>query len=91
VEDLNTEEYNHAYEMWLRQTGWEPEDQVIKLDAASQGFKTKSAKLRGTARKRIEEVIDLTAATTIAGKHLQSMTKNEKSTVIETSEKNHKN
>jgi hypothetical protein len=90
VEDLDDEEYNHAYEVWLRQSGWEPEDQVIQLDAKSQGFKTKTTKIRGTARKRIEEVIDLTASSTIAGKHLQSMTDIEKSTVIETAEKNHK-
>ena len=90
VEDLDDEEYNHAYEVWLRQSGWEPEDQVIQLDAKSQGFKTKTTKIRGTARKRIEEVIDLTASSTIAGKHLQSMTDIEKSMVIETAEKNHK-
>jgi hypothetical protein len=44
VEDLDTEEYNHAYEMWLRQIGWEPEDQLINLDAAS-GLKGKPRKL----------------------------------------------
>ncbi len=64
---------------------------MIKSDAASQGFKTKTTTIRAIARKRIEEVIDLTASSTIAGKHLQSMSEKEKSTVIATAEKNHKN
>ncbi len=42
------------------------------------------------ARDRIAQVIDLTAASTIAGKHIEGMNDSARSAVIETAEKNHR-
>jgi hypothetical protein len=46
--------------------------------------------LSKAARDRIEAVIDLTAASTIAGKHMESMDESARCAVIETAEKNHR-
>jgi hypothetical protein len=55
-----------------RQSGWEPEDLHVPSDTAPlTQKKTTTSKLSKAARERIEEVIDLTAASTIAGKHLK--------------------
>ncbi len=89
VQYTDTEEYNYAYEMWLRESGWEPEDLEVPTAAAPTVLK-KPTKLSKAARDRIEEVIDLTAASTIAGKHNESMTEIARCAVIERAEKNHR-
>ncbi len=58
-------------------------------DPAPSALK-KSSKMSQAARERIEEVIDLTAKSTIAGKHLQDMSGSAISAVIDTAEKTHK-
>ncbi len=85
VEDLDGEEYNVAYELLLRESGWQPDDVDVKPTPLK-----KPTKLSKAARNRIEDVIDLTAASTITGKHIQNMDASARSAVIETAEKNHR-
>jgi hypothetical protein len=54
--------------MFLRDSGWKPEALDLKPDVAPTPRK-KSTKLSKVSRDRIEAVIDLTAASSIAGKH----------------------
>ncbi len=85
VEDLDGQEYNVAYELFLRESGWVPDAVDVKPAALK-----KPSKLSEAARTRIEDVIDLTAATTIAGKHIQNMDASARSAVIATAAKKHR-
>ncbi len=67
VKDLDMEEYNHAYEMWLRQTGWEPEDQPINFDATS-GLKRKPKKLGELQGNELKKL--LTSLGVCNGRHV---------------------
>ncbi len=69
--------------------GCEPEKIAGPCDF-KPATQNKATKLCKAARDRIEEVIDLTAAWTITGKHLKNMSDSLKEAVIETAEKNHK-
>ena len=89
VEEFAAAEYTLAYELWLRQSGWVPEDATANVDIKPVTQKKRS-KLSVAARDRIEEVMDLTGVSTIAGKHLKGMSDSLKSAVVETAEKNHK-
>ncbi len=84
-EDLDEYEYNVAYELWLRETGQPPDAVDVKPTTLK-----KPTKLSKAARNRIEDVIDLTAASTIAGKHIQNMDASARSAVIATAEKKHR-
>ncbi len=64
VEDFKGNEYNDAYELWLRESGWLPAAVDVKPTSL-----LKSTKITKASRARIEAVIDLTAASSIAGKH----------------------
>jgi hypothetical protein len=85
VEDLDADDYNVAYDLFLRESGWQPDT----VDEKPTPMK-KPTKLSQAARNRIEDVIDLTAATTIAGKHIQNMDASARSAVIATAEKKHR-
>jgi hypothetical protein len=89
VEEIGPAEYTVGYEQWLRQTGWAPDDVTLTTDTKTPARKRKTT-LSKKAIERLAEVIDLTAASTIAGKHLKSMSASSKRAVIETAEKAHK-
>jgi hypothetical protein len=89
VEEVGTEEYMLGRDLWLQKSGCEPEIIAGPCDS-KPATQNKATKLSKAARDRIEEVIDLTAASTIAGKHLQNMSDSLKEAVIETAERNHK-
>jgi hypothetical protein len=89
VEELGEEEYKCSYELWLRQSGLLPEDVNITTDTKPPTHKKKTP-LSKAARERLAEVIDLTAASTIAGKHLKTMSASLKGAVLETAGKTHK-
>ena len=89
VEEIGPAEYTLGYEQWLRQTGWAPDDVTLTTDTKTPARKRKTT-LSKKAIERLAEVIDLTAASTIAGKHLKSMSASSKRAVIETAEKAHK-
>ena len=82
VEELGEEEYTCSYDLWLRQSGLLPEDVNITTDTKPPTHKKKTP-LSKTARERLAEVIDLTAASTIAGKHLKTMSVSLKVAVLE--------
>jgi hypothetical protein len=82
---LDADDYNVAYDLFLRESGWQPKT----VDEKPTPLK-KPTKLSAAARTRIEDVIDLTAATTIAGKHIQNMDASALSAVIATAEKKHR-
>jgi hypothetical protein len=88
-EELGDEECKCGYELWLRQLGLVPVDVNLTSDPKAATHKKKTP-LSKTARERLAEVIDLTAASPIAGKHLKTMSDSLKSAVIETAEKTHK-
>ena len=71
VEDVDGDEYNEAYKLWLRESGSLP-DAVVDV------------------RDRIEPMIDLTAASAIAGKHIGSMEDSARCAVIDMAQKNHR-
>jgi hypothetical protein len=85
VEDLEDEEYNAAYELWLRESGWLP----AALDVKPTSL-VKPTKITKASRGQVEAVIDLTAASSIAGKHIQSMDEGSRSAVIELAQKHHR-
>ncbi len=89
VEEIGHAEYTCGYEQWLRQSGGVPDDVTLTTDTKPPARKQKTP-LSKAARERLAEVIDLTAASTIAGKHLKTMSASLKSAVIETAEKSHK-
>ena len=89
VEEIGHAEYTVGYEQWLRKTGWAPDDVSLTTDTKTPLRKRKTPRSK-KARERLAEVIDLTAASSIAGKHLQSMSASSKMAVIETAEKAHK-
>jgi hypothetical protein len=89
VEEIGHEEYTRGYEQWLRQSGWVPDDVALTKDTKPPARKHKNPQSKA-ARERLAEVIDLTASSTIAGKHLKSMSASLKSAVIKTAEKSHK-
>jgi hypothetical protein len=84
VEDLEGDEYNVTYELWLRESGWLP----AAVDVKPTSLK-KPTKISKASRERIEAVIDLTAASSIAGKHIESMDESARYAVIEMAQKNH--
>jgi hypothetical protein len=89
VEDLDGGEYNLAYELFLRESGWKPEAVELQLDVKHTTRK-KPTKISKAARDRIEAVIDLTAASSIASKHIESMDDSARCAVIEMAQKNHR-
>ena len=88
-EEVATEEYKLGRALWIKHWGCEPEKSAGPCDS-QPGTKIKATKLSKAARDRIGEVIDLTAASTIAGKHLKNMSDSLKESVIDTAVKNHK-
>jgi hypothetical protein len=72
-----------------RDSGWKPEALDLKPNVAPTPRK-KPTKLSKAARDRIEAVIDLTAASSIAGKHIESMDDSARCAVIEMAQKNHR-
>ena len=88
-EELATEEYQSGRALWMKHSGCEPPKSAAPCDSKPR-TKTKPTKLSKAARDRIGEVIDLTAASTIAGKHLKNMSDSLKESVIDTAVKNHK-
>ncbi len=93
VEDMDAEEYNYAYALYLREEGWNVEE--AEADAAASAANTKKKKkarktnaptlsskpikkkTKATAAElkiaKLQEVVDLTAKSTIAGKHISQM------------------
>ncbi len=88
-EELASEEYQSGRALWMKHSGCEPQKSAAPCDS-KPGTKTKPTKLSKAARDRIGAVIDLTAASTIAGKHLKNMSDSLKESVIDTAVKNHK-
>ncbi len=88
-EEVETEEYKLGRALWIQEWGCEPE-KIAGLCVSKPGTHQKATKLSKAARVRIEEVIDLTAASTIAGKHLKNMSDSLKESIIDTAVKNHK-
>ncbi len=85
VEDVDGDEYNVGYALWLQESGWLPEAEDVKPTTLK-----KQTKVSKAARSRIEDVIDLTAASSITGKHIQHMDATALSAVIATAEKKHR-
>ena len=89
VEDVDIGEYNLGFEMFLRESGWKPEALALQEDVKPTTRK-KPTKINTAARDRIEAVIDLTTASSIAGKHIDSMDDSSRCAVIELAQKNHR-
>jgi hypothetical protein len=88
-EEVGTEEYKLGRCLWIEPWGCEAENIAGPCDSKT-GTHKKATKLSKAARVRIEEVIDLTATSTIAGKHLKNMSDSLKEAVIDTAVKKHK-
>ncbi len=98
IEDMDLEEYNYAYALWLKEEGWQVNEyqaNVVDTTDASSKKQKQTPKKSGkdvaqpTKRKRketaaalkiakLQEVVDLTAKTTIAGKHISALDADEK-------------
>jgi hypothetical protein len=85
VEDVDGNEYNVAYELWLRESECLPDAVDVKPTPLK-----KQTKVSKAARDRIEAVIDPTAASFITGKHIECMDDSARSAVIEMAQKNHR-
>jgi hypothetical protein len=93
VEDMDGEEYNYAYALYLREEGWNVEEAEADTTASASNRKQKKKaritkaptpcskpmkkKTKATAAEikiaKLQEVVDLTAKSTIAGKHIYQM------------------
>jgi hypothetical protein len=89
VEDVDIGEYNLGFEMFLRESGWKPEALPLTEDVKPTTRK-KPTKISTAARERVEAVIDLTTASSIAGKHMETMDDSSRGAVIELAQKNHR-
>ena len=85
VEDVDGDEYNVAYELWLLESGCVPDAVDVKPTPIKKPTKVSKA-----ARARIAAVIDLTAVSSIAGQHIESMDDSARSAVIDMAQKNHR-
>jgi hypothetical protein len=102
VEDLDGEEYNYAYALWLKEEGWNGEEyepgatainpkrkqntKPINKKSSAVTAKSTQKKSKATAAQqkiaKLQEVVDLTAKSTIAGKHISQMDANGQSAVV---------
>ncbi len=101
VEDLDLEEYNYAYALWLKEEGWQVDEchaNAVNTTGKSSPRKQKKTKKstkdvpqpkgkwKATAAPlkiaKLQEVVDLTAKTTIAGKHISAMDAEGKTAVV---------
>ena len=80
AEDLDTEEYNYAYALWLKEEGWTPDD-VHVVTTKKKLSKVENAT---ASRKRAAvQVINLTNKSSVAGKHINAMNESERNNVVE--------
>ncbi len=97
VEDMDIEEYNYAYALWLKEEGWNVEEYEPGAKAVTgTSVKTKKRakdtaqptkkKIKETASQKklakLQEVFDLTSKATIAGKHVSVMDAEGKNAVV---------
>jgi hypothetical protein len=87
---MDLEEYNYAYALFLREEGWHAEDVDLEMDPEPNTLppKTKNTKkptenVTALKRAKLHDIVDLTSMPCIAGKHLQDMDANEKTTVVD--------
>ena len=96
-EDMDLEEYNFAYALWLQQEGWDIDEDDGIEDDGSEGKEedycdevplveeVKLIKKSSAARKtkaKLEEVINGTCKKSVAGKHIAIMSAAEKDDVV---------
>jgi hypothetical protein len=90
-EDMDLEEYNYAYALFLREEGWHAEDVDLEEEPNPKAVRvqksniTKKPKESVTASKRakLHDMVDLTSTTCIAGKHIKDMNANDKNAVVD--------
>ena len=96
-EDMDLEEYNFAYALWLQQEGWDIDEDDGIEDDGSEGKEedycdevplveeVKLIKKSSAARKtkaKLEEVINGTCKKSVAGKHIAIMSAAERDDVV---------
>ena len=80
AEDLDTEEYNFAYALWLKEEGWTP-DEVDNMPAPKK--LNKVDKVTAPRKRAAVEVINLTKKSSVAGKHINAMSELERNNVVD--------
>ncbi len=73
-EEMDKEEYNFGYALWLREEGWNAEEgEVVVRTGKKKKLEQQKESIAEKKLAKLQEVVDLTSKKSIAGKHINNM------------------